>query len=356
MSVHNTSQSAPIIIVEVDPILLTSAGVESNNEDLSIWNNCICSEFPIVNKTIIKRQALCEIGFPHLGYTLKASVKDGLLNGNATIEDSNGTIVARLNYEKGMENGKCTLYYKSGKVYFQGYLQNGYRSGIGKEFSEKGEVNYYGFYKNGCRDYHTVRRSDRSEYWNEFDNFGQLISVCIKDNLGRNNGVCYFYWNGNISYISRWCNGEEKEILHKFEGDIMTSYEKGQVVYEGKYFQRSDFEFCPHIPVEAVQYDIESNTEREEKRKEQKKNVKKKQKVQKPAYIQEEEERCFKDWKISEYSCIVILLIFFCILIGVTHDLWESLMVCIFLLIIFNVFVFILFLFLECTLYCTYNI
>ena len=105
-------QPAPINVMEVDTILVTSEGVDSNKEDLSIWNNCICSEFPIVNKTIIERQALCEIGSPHLGYTLKASVKDGLLNGNATIEDPNGTIVARLNYEKGMENGKCTLYYK----------------------------------------------------------------------------------------------------------------------------------------------------------------------------------------------------------------------------------------------------
>ena len=105
-------QPAPINVMEVDTILVTSEGVDSNKEDLSIWNSCICSEFPIVNKTIIERQALCEIGSPHLGYTLKASVKDGLLNGNATIEDPNGTIVARLNYEKGMENDKCTLYYK----------------------------------------------------------------------------------------------------------------------------------------------------------------------------------------------------------------------------------------------------
>ena len=105
-------QPVPINVMEVDTILVTSEGVERNKEDLSIWNNCICSEFPIVNKTIIKRQALCEIGSPHLGYTLKASVKDGLLNGNATIEDPNGTIVARLNYEKGMENDISTLYYK----------------------------------------------------------------------------------------------------------------------------------------------------------------------------------------------------------------------------------------------------
>ena len=70
MNVQKTVQSVPIIVVEVANNPKTSLGVENSKEDLSIWNNCICSEFPIINKTIIKKQAICEVGSPHLGYTL----------------------------------------------------------------------------------------------------------------------------------------------------------------------------------------------------------------------------------------------------------------------------------------------
>ena len=270
MNVQKTVQPVPIIVVEVANNPKTSLGVENSKEDLSIWNNCICSEFPIINKTIIKKQAICEVGSPHLGYTLKASVKNDLLEGNATIEDPSGITVARLTYEKGIENGKCTLYYKSGKVYFKGYFQNGYRSGIGKEFSEEGIVIYDGFYRNGIREAHIVKRRDRCEYWNEFDDLRRLVSVCSKDDLGRNDGICYFYLNGKISYISRWNHGEEKEILHEFEGDRMIAYKRGKVVYEGKDTKKSDFEFCPYIPVQSVQH-IEKPKERKKQKERRKK-------------------------------------------------------------------------------------
>ena len=205
-------------------------------------------------------------------------MKNDLLEGDATIEDPSGTIVARLTYEKGIENGKCTLFYKSGKVYFVGYFQNGYRSGIGKEFSEEGVVMYDGFYRNGIRESQIVKRSDHCEYWNEFDDLGRLVSVCGKDDLGRNHGICYFYSNGEISYISGWNHGEEKEILHEFEGDRMRSYEKGKVVYEGKYTKRSDFEFCPYIPVQSVQY-LEKSREKEKERKKRKSTREKCEKI-----------------------------------------------------------------------------
>ena len=248
MNVQKTVQSVPIIVVEVANNPKTSFGVENRKEDLSIWNNCICSEFPIINKTIIKKQAICEVGSPHLGYTIKASVKNGLLEGNATIEDPSGITVARLTYEKGIENGKCTLYYKSGKVYFIGYFQNGYRSGIGKEFNEEGDVMYDGFYRNGIRETHIVKRNDRCEYWNELDDLRRLVSVCSKDDLGRNDGICYFYLNGKISYISRWNHGEEVEILKRFSGTTMRMFKNGCEIYRGCYRKKSDYEYIPDVP------------------------------------------------------------------------------------------------------------
>ena len=342
MNVQKTVQPVPIIVVEVANNPKTSLGVENSKEDLSIWNNCICSEFPIINKTIIKKQAICEVGSPHLGYTLKASVKNDLLEGNATIEDPSGIIVARLTYEKGIENGKCKLYYKSGKVYFKGYFQNGYRSGIGKEFSEEGDVIYDGFYRNGIREAHIVKRNDRCEYWNELDDLGRLVSVCSKDDLGRNDGICYFYLNGKISYISRWNHGEEKEILHVFEGDTMTSYKKGKVVYEGKYTKKSDFEFCPYIPLQSVQEIAKS--------KEMKKRIKE------TKYYQSGADECLWDWIFFDLYCTIpMVIIIGLVLIFFPENIWSILVFLFFVFLFCNILAFLLFLMAKC-IYCCYGL
>ena len=58
-----SEENTPIISVTVD----------INEESTDIWNNCISSEFPIINLDINENMAICQIGSPHHGYTLKAS-------------------------------------------------------------------------------------------------------------------------------------------------------------------------------------------------------------------------------------------------------------------------------------------
>lgn len=72
--------------------------------------------------------ATCQIGQPHLGFTMTAMVDDdGILDGEAKIYDPSGQLCAKFYYEEGEETGKCELYYDSGELYFDGYLEKGYR-------------------------------------------------------------------------------------------------------------------------------------------------------------------------------------------------------------------------------------
>ena len=58
-----SADNPPVICVTID----------SNEENTDIWNNCISSEFPIINVDMNEYEAICQIGSPHQGYTLKTS-------------------------------------------------------------------------------------------------------------------------------------------------------------------------------------------------------------------------------------------------------------------------------------------
>ena len=164
---------------------------------------------------------------------------------NTHMYDANNHLVAIFQIEKKVICGKCTLLYKTGELYFSGYLSQGYRNGLGIEYNKNGTIIFKGFFQNGCRNFHITNRMDRSNYWNERDDTGNLVSVCRKDESGENDGICYFYSNGNIKHISRWKHGKEVEILHTFEGEIMKSFNNNKLVYYGEYLKESDFEYIP---------------------------------------------------------------------------------------------------------------
>lgn len=233
------------IDVQVDNQESTSVSNRNALEDVSFWNNCISREFPITQKNIINKKAVCQVGKPHLGCYILSSAENESLDGEAHIYSSDGKLMADLFFVRGEANGRCTLYYKSGEQYFVGNLTQGYRNGVGLEYSKDGTIIYDGFYKNGRRDFHITNRTDRPDYWNERDEFGGLVAICQKDDTGVNHGTCYFFSKGCIEKISRWEHGKEIETLHVFEGDIMKSYINRELVYSGKYLKKSEFEYIP---------------------------------------------------------------------------------------------------------------
>ena len=245
-----SADNTPVICVTID----------SNEENTDIWNNCISSEFPIIYTSVDKFEVICQIGSPHQGYTLKASQKNDILDGEAFLYDYDNRIVANFTYQEGVENGKCKMYYRSGEIYFSGFLLEGYRNGPGVEYRKDGSVIYEGFYKNGRQAPNIKLRSDGSNYWDEKDENGEMVSMFQIDDIGLNHGICYIYCNGKISKISRWEHGKEMEILKKFDGLTMQMYENGKETFSGWYYRKSDFEYVPIYPtkIETKSHSIKS--------------------------------------------------------------------------------------------------
>ena len=119
--------------ISADNVPVICVTIDSNEENTDIWNNCISSEFPIINVDMNEYEAICQIGSPHHGYTLKASQKNDILDGDAFLYDYDNRVVAIITYQEGVENGKCQMYYRSGEIYFSGFLREGYRNGPGVE-------------------------------------------------------------------------------------------------------------------------------------------------------------------------------------------------------------------------------
>ena len=72
-------------------------------------------------------------------------------------------------------------------------------------------------------------------YWKEMNEDNDVISICKKNEEGRNDGICYFYLNGVIDRISEWKNGEELSVLKRFERKKMIEFVNGVKRYEGEY-------------------------------------------------------------------------------------------------------------------------
>ena len=69
-----------------------------------------------------------------------------------------------------------------------------------------------------------VPMKEMKGYWKEMNEMDEVISICKKDKEGRNDGICYFYSNGEIDRISEWKNGEEVSVLKRFEGNKMIEF------------------------------------------------------------------------------------------------------------------------------------
>ena len=177
--------------ISADNVPVICVTIDSNEENTDIWNNCISSEFPIIYTSVDKYEAICQIGSPHQGYTLKASQKNDILDGEAFLYDYDNRIVANFTYQEGVENGKCKMYYRSGEIYFSGFLREGYRNGPGVEYRKDGSVIYEGFYKNGRQAPNIKQRSDGSNYWDEKDEYGRMVSMFQIDDIGLYHGICY---------------------------------------------------------------------------------------------------------------------------------------------------------------------
>ena len=212
-------------------IELTSIAVLDKAEGRGeCWKFNISSQFPVISPNMENGEVTLDVDSPHRGYSIQATVRNRKLNGVARILNEKNVKVATLTFADGVASGPCTLLDNKGSIFFEGYLKNGYREGKGKEYDENGNVIFEGFYKQGKR-MNIAPMKEMKGYWKEMNEKNEVISICQKDEEGRNEGICYFYSNGNIDRISEWKNGEEISD----SGDCKIYDEPHRVFFEGHF-------------------------------------------------------------------------------------------------------------------------
>ena len=129
-----------------------------------------------------------------------------------------------MTFVRGVLTGECVLNNYDGVKFFEGYLEKGYREG--KEYDENSEFVFEGFYKHGKK-LKMEPMEEMKGYWKEMNEENEVISICKKNEEGKNDGICYFYSNGDLDKVSEWKNGKEFNVLKRFEGKKMIEFEDG---------------------------------------------------------------------------------------------------------------------------------
>ena len=202
--------------------------VENNGERRGkCWERNFSEEFPICYVNSRGNEATIIVGAPHSDYKITTHLKNKRMDGESRLFSEKNVLVAKLTFVDGIANGPCTLYDENGALFFEGSFVNGYRQGKGKEY-ENDIVVYEGLFEKGKK---LVKMTEMDGYWKEYDNSKNLHSVCKKDEEGRNDGVCFFYENGEISRLSEWHEGKETP----FNGHFRLYDETNRKWIEGEY-------------------------------------------------------------------------------------------------------------------------
>ena len=227
----------------IPTIELISIEVQQPKKDKrgSCWERNVADEFPIESIMENNGETVVHVGKPHQGYTIITNLVNSKMNGTSRIYSEKKVLIARLQFMDGIANGHCTLYDEYGNLYYKGYFANGLLEGRGTRYDELGKFESEVFYKQG-KQLNIIPMEKKKGYWKELDSEGNIISVCQKDEQGKNEGICYFYTNGHIQRISKWNHGEEREYLKVFN-EKMTEYKSGRKVYQGGYIDSIELNY-----------------------------------------------------------------------------------------------------------------
>ena len=228
-----------------------------NNKRGECWNFNVSNQFPVLLSNMKNGEMSVAVDSPHKGYSIQTTLINGKLNGKSSILNEENIEIATLTFVDGIANGPCTLYDEEGSIFFEGCFVNGYREGRGKEYDENGNVMFEGFYKEGKR-MNIVELKEMKGYWKEMNEKNEVISICQKNENNENDGICYFYSNGIIDRISEWKNGEELNVLKRFEGNKMIEFVNGVKRYEGEFRDSMKDGYCREG--EGKEYDADGKS------------------------------------------------------------------------------------------------
>lgn len=127
----------------------------------------------------------------------------------------NGVICRLSEWHEGKEtpfSGFFKLFDEANRRWIEGEYKDGIRNGVVKELDENGRLISECFYLNGIK-LNVVRLNEMEGYWKEYDENGNLKSVCKLDKCGRYEGYRFCYENGEVKRISEWRDGIEYALV-----------------------------------------------------------------------------------------------------------------------------------------------
>lgn len=118
-------------------------------------------------------------------------------------------------------------YYETGETKSEGWVKKGTKTGYWKFYHNNGNLAQKGHYRNGQRvEYwyfyapNRVRSKEghysegqKTDWWLFYDNFGRLDYKC-QLNIGKKDGYCIQYNNGDISSAVKYKKGKKLKEWH----------------------------------------------------------------------------------------------------------------------------------------------
>ena len=240
-------------------IELTTISVKGYGNDVidTWWEYNVSEQFPIKSVNEMNGPVNIEVDKPHEGCIIRTSLKNSKMEGKSYIYSNDNVLMAKLTFVDGVATGPCTIY-NNGYLFYSGYFENGYREGRGKEYDKDKKLVSDGYYSKGKKLNIEPSKEMGKGYWKEYDENGELIRICQKDDFGNNDGFCYLFNSGKISRVSKWKEGKETELLKQFKDDIMTEYKNGKKVYEGGFLDSIELDYPRNG--EGVEYGKDEKT------------------------------------------------------------------------------------------------
>ena len=221
-------------------IELTTISVKGygNNVIYTWWEYNVSEQFPIKSVNETNGPVTIEVDKPHEGCIIRTSLKNSKMEGESYIYSNDNVLMAKLTFVDGVATGPCSIY-NNGYLFFSGYFENGYREGRGKEYDKDGKLVFDGYYSKGKKLNMEPSKEMGKGFWKEYNENGELIRICQKDDFGNYDGFCYCYEKGNFYRLSYWENGCESfhngyfklyNEVHKkwFEGNFENGYPEGR--------------------------------------------------------------------------------------------------------------------------------
>ena len=222
--------------LEIEPLHHSDDIIQHNQVDVEMWNYCISNQFPITSiEKSDGQKVIMMTGHPHQGYIIQTQMKDGKLNGNATIKSPDNITIAKFKYFENEITGECELFYDSGDLFFEGSLENGYREGFGIEYDKNGRELFIGSFEKGNRKKRCERIYGDEGYWREVDKNGNLISIHKMNKRKWKGGNNISFYTRNLYHGNVLEKNSNNSLNYHFYNGNMIEYKNGVKCYEGTF-------------------------------------------------------------------------------------------------------------------------